>query len=73
MKTIGMLLIVIGLVGVGWGGFTYVKDRDTAHLGPVSVTVEQRDRVSIPPLAGVAALFVGGLLLFRSRHRGLVR
>lgn len=70
MKTVGILLIVIGLIGVIWGGFTYVKDRDTADLGPIHLTMETKDRVSIPPIVGVAALVAGGLLVFRSTRRG---
>jgi len=71
MRTIGILLIVVGLIGVIWGGVTYVKDRDTAHLGPIHVTTEDKGRVSIPPKAGVAALVVGGLLVFMSTRRGM--
>ena len=70
MKPIGILLIVIGLIGVIWGGVTYVKDRDTAHLGPIHVTTETKERVPIPPMAGVAALVVGGLLVVLSTRRG---
>jgi hypothetical protein len=70
MKTVGILLIAIGLIGVIWGGVTYVKDRDTAHLGPLNVTVETKDRVSIPPVVGVVSLVAGGLLVFASRRSG---
>jgi hypothetical protein len=63
MRMIGILLIVIGAVGVIWGGVTYVKDRDTTHLGPVDIVVEHKDRVSMPPVVGVAALVAGGLLV----------
>jgi hypothetical protein len=58
------------LIGVIWGGVTYVKDRDTAHLGPLNVTVETKDRVSIPPVVGVVSLVAGGLLVFASRRSG---
>jgi hypothetical protein len=71
VRTIGILLIVVGLIGVIWGGVTYVKDRDTTHLGPIHVTMETKDRVSIPPVLGVAALIAGGLLVFMSTRRGL--
>jgi hypothetical protein len=71
MKTIGILLIVVGLIGVIWGGVTYVKDRDTAHLGPIHMTMESRDRVSIPPVVGIAALVVGASLVFISTRRGV--
>lgn len=71
MRTIGIILIVVGLIGVIWGGVTYVKDRDTAHLGPIHVTTVEKGRVSIPPVVGVAALVVGGLLMVMSTRRGM--
>jgi len=70
MKAIGLLLIVIGAIGVIWGGFSYIKDRDTAHIGPVDIVVESKDRVSIPPAVGLAALIAGGLLVVMSSRKG---
>jgi hypothetical protein len=70
VKTIGVILIAIGLIGVIWGGVTYVKDRDTADIGPVPMSVVTKDRVSIPPFMGVGALIVGGLLVFLSTRKG---
>jgi len=69
MKAIGMLLIVIGAVGVIWGGVTYIKDRDTTHIGPVDIVVEKKERISIPPVVGVAALVAGGLLVGMSSRK----
>ncbi len=73
MKMIGILLIVIGTIGIIWGGVTYVKDRDTTHLGPVDIVVEHKDRISMPPAVGVAALIAGGLLVGVSARRSLKR
>jgi len=70
MRTIGILLIAIGVIGVVWGGVSYVKDRDTAHLGPINVVVESKDRISVPPVVGVAALVAGGLLVVMSSRKG---
>jgi len=69
MKMIGILLIIIGAIGVIWGGVTYVKDRDTTHIGPVDIVVEKKERISIPPVVGVAALIAGGLLVGMSSRR----
>ncbi len=69
MKTIGLLLIIIGAIGVIWGGVTYIKGRDTAHIGPVNIVVQHRDRISIPPVVGVAALVAGGVLIGVSSRR----
>lgn len=70
MKIIGILLIIVGAVGMIWGGVTYVKDRDTTHIGPVDIVVDHKDRISIPPVVGVAALVAGGLLVGMSSRRG---
>ena len=71
MRPIGILLLVVGLIGVIWGGVTYIKDRDTAHFGPIHVTTESRDRISIPPMVGVVALVAGGLLVILSTRSGM--
>ena len=63
MKTIGLILIIVGIIGIVWGGVSYIKSRDTAHLGSVDIVLEQKGRVSIPPFVGVAALVVGGLMV----------
>jgi len=68
MKTIGFLLIAIGLIGVLWGGITYIKDRDTTHIGPVDIVVVEKDHIAIPPVVGAVALVAGGLLVGISRR-----
>ena len=70
MRTLAIVLVVIGLIGLLWGGVSYIKDRDTADLGAVEISVTEKDRVSIPPVVGAACL-VGGLalLVMGSRRR----
>lgn len=69
MKTIGILLIVIGAIGVIWGGVSYVKNRDTTHVGPIHITTEERGRTPIPPVVGAVVLVAGGLLVGLSSRR----
>ena len=63
MRILGIILIVIGVLSLIWGGVTYVKDRDTVDLGVAKVVTEEKERVSIPPILGVVALVVGGVLV----------
>lgn len=70
MKPLGMLgviLIVLGTVVVAMRGLSYVKDRDTANIGPIKVTTE--DRGFITPLAGLVAIGVGVVLLTTSKKK----
>ena len=62
MKLIGVLLIVLGVLGLAYGGFTYTKREKVIDLGPLQVSADREKTVPITPIAGVAAL-VGGIAL----------
>jgi uncharacterized membrane protein len=63
-KVIGLILIVLGLVGVIWGGFTYTTRKTVIDLGPIQATSDQKHNVPLPPIAGGVALVGGIALLF---------
>ena len=69
MRTIGILLIIVGAIGLIWGGVTYVKDRDTVDLGVAKITTEEKGHIRIPPVFGAAVLVAGGLLVGLSSRR----
>ena len=70
MRIAGIILIILGIIGLAYGGITYTRRRDTVSLGPLSATVTQRETVPIPPVAGGIALLVGiGLLVAGGRRR----
>ena len=59
----GLVLVVLGVVVLAWGG-VFWKERDTiVDAGPLQVTREQQKGVSVPPLVGGALLVAGALLL----------
>jgi hypothetical protein len=55
-------LIVAGLA-LAYGGFTYTKDTHDADLGPIHMSIKDKERVNIPIWAGVGAVVLGGVLL----------
>ena len=70
MRITGIILIVLGIIGLAYGGITYTRRRDTVSIGPITATVNQRETLPIPPVAGAIALVVGiGLLLAGGRRR----
>lgn len=70
MRIAGIILIILGVVGLVWGGITYTRRRDTISVGPITATVNQRETLPISPVAGAIALVVGiGLLVASGRRR----
>lgn len=63
VKIVGILLLVAGTLGLVYGGFTYTSDTHRADLGPLHMTVKEKDHVNIPIWAGIGAIVFGGLLL----------
>lgn len=63
VKIVGILLLIAGALGLAYGGFTYTSDVHRADLGPLHMSVKEKDRVNIPVWAGIAAIVAGGMLL----------
>jgi drug/metabolite transporter (DMT)-like permease len=61
-KTIGVVLIVLGLIGIAWGGFTYTTKEKVVDLGPIEATRDKQHTVPVSPIAGAVAL-LGGIAL----------
>ena len=68
-KIIGILLIVAGVLGLIYGGFTYTKDTHTAKLGPLSISVQEKETVMVPVFASVGALALGLFLVVGGRNK----
>ena len=62
-KIIGVLLIAAGVMGLLYGGFSYTKESHTANLGPLAITVQDRETVVIPVLASIGSIVLGVFLL----------
>jgi hypothetical protein len=62
------VLIVAGVLGLVYGSFSYTKETHEAKLGPIELSVEDKETVNVPVWAGVGAIVIGsGLLLFGSK------
>jgi drug/metabolite transporter (DMT)-like permease len=68
-KLLALLLIVAGVLGLAYGGFSYTKSSHQADVGPVRLSLDEKQYVSVPVWAGIAAIVAGALLLgFRGRN-----
>jgi len=64
IKIAALVLIAAGVLGLVYGSFTYTKDTSEAKIGPIELSVKNKETVDVPVWAGVGAIVVGGALLF---------
>jgi hypothetical protein len=66
MKAIGAVLLILGILALGYQGFSYVTRDKVVDIGPVEITQEKTKTVYLPPVLGVVALAAGIVLLLSS-------
>lgn len=66
-KLIGIVLVVLGALGLIYGGFSYTKEETAAKIGPMEIKVAQQENVNIPLWVGIGAIVIGGALLVIGR------
>lgn len=62
MKITAIVLIVAGVLGLAYGGFSYTKETHEMKLGPIELSVKEKQSVNVPIWAGVGAILIGGAL-----------
>ncbi len=62
-KILAVVLIVAGVLGVMYGKFSYTRETHETKLGPIELSVKEKETVNIPAWAGVAAVAAGVALL----------
>jgi hypothetical protein len=64
MRIVALALIAAGVLGLVYGGFTFTRDTHEANVGPLNLSIRDREMVNIPIWAGVVAVAIGRGLLF---------
>lgn len=69
-KLVGIILIAAGALGLIYGSFSYTKDTSAVKLGPLELTVKEKETVNVPVWAGIGAIVVGAALLVMGGKKG---
>jgi uncharacterized membrane protein YidH (DUF202 family) len=70
MKMLGIVLIVVGLVGVIYGGIRWTTQKKVVDIGPVQVSKDETESIPLPPIAGAVCLVAGtAMVLMSGRSR----
>ena len=63
LNMLAIVLIVLGIVGLVYGGFSYTKSTRDAKIGPLELSIKDKETVNVPVWAGIAAIVAGGAIL----------
>lgn len=64
VKIVGIVLIVGGILGAVFGGWSYTKETQELKMGPMEMTIKDRETINVPMWASIGMMVVGGALLF---------
>jgi hypothetical protein len=70
MKVTGLILLVVGLVALVYGGIKYTTEKREVDLGPIQINKTEHHNIPIPPLLGIVSIAAGGALLFAGGRQG---
>lgn len=68
-KLAALLLLVLGALALAYGGFSYTKKTHHADIGPMHMSIAEKERVNVPMWAGIAAVIAGGVMLAAGGRR----
>ncbi len=68
-QLLALALIIGGVFGLVYGSFDYTKEKHEAKLGPLEMSVEEKETVAVPTWAGIGAIAVGTVLLLSGRKK----
>jgi uncharacterized membrane protein YidH (DUF202 family) len=68
-KLLGIVLIVAGVLGLVYGSFSYTKENHETKIGPIVLSMKEKETVNVPMWAGIAAVAVGVVLLLAGGKR----
>jgi hypothetical protein len=63
MRIVGVILLVLGLAGLMTGGFSFTKESTQAKLGPLELTVKEKESVNVPQWLSIGAIALGVVVL----------
>jgi drug/metabolite transporter (DMT)-like permease len=69
LKILGAILILAGTIALVYRSFSYTKETHEAKLGPLELSVKEKETINVPTWAGVTAIVIGGVLLLIPQKR----
>ncbi|PWS33524.1 hypothetical protein [Pedobacter paludis] len=68
-KTVGLVLIIVGIAMLVWTGFSYTKREKVVDAGPIQISADKEKSVNWPPYAGGIILVAGVIVFVTSKKK----
>ena len=66
MRPLGAALVILGLLGLAFGGIPYNKSETIAQIGDFKMRATEKRQLTLPPVVFGLAILIGSALWFRS-------
>ena len=70
MKIAGILLIIVGIAVLIYGGFSYTSQKKAVDIGAIQINRTENHTLIVPPILGVIAIVGGGILIYGGAKQG---
>jgi len=70
MKIAGILLIIVGVAALIYGGFSYTSQKKAVDIGAIQINRTENHTLIVPPILGVIAIVGGGILIYGGAKQG---
>lgn len=65
MKIVGIVLGILGIVGLAYGGLSWTSRETVVDAGPIEITADKTERFPLPPVVGGLLLVAGVVLILK--------
>ena len=69
IKLLAIVLVVGGILGLAYGGFSYTQDTTVVKVGPLEISAKEKKTINVPLWAGIGAVVAGAALLVLSSKK----
>lgn len=69
-KSVGFVLIVLGIIMIAYTGFNYITTEKVVDLGPIEISKDKNHFIGWSPIVGIVLLAAGVIALLRNKKGG---
>jgi len=69
LRLTAILIIIGGTLGLVYGSFTYTKETRETKVGPIDMSIKEKETINVPVWAGAGAITFGSLILLFGNKR----